>query len=561
MSPAHDANAGANSWGVLINPDKSPAPLLEQLCLGIAQVMINFDEYATTDLTPDRMAAFYRKVGGNYDLLFLDTKPSALSFIYQRLGCFHSIQPSNDPFKPPSIPALQPNGFVRWQTIQLLLDPDEHAQYLQNAVSLWNIELPNGTACPKLLPRDAFPSEPDPEMVEWHEGVSRRFEFDYWKKNVLKASPPNFRTYHTVFSQKDAPAAQEEPPRDHHTAHPRRSVDTDDGQRKSQQSRRRSTEYRPSATRRVKSTYFPRPEDEPDFVSPEAFEAPSPPRRTSKSTKSRGRERPKSFVYPSSLGAALGHETSDASSEDSGTPPQTTTEPTAPTAPSPPDRHSHRRNLSPPRSYARRHSHEAYARRPKRDGSPDSPRRHTHRDIHAPSTRLYDSDGARKPRPAQSRLHANEPLPACRPGGVRFREHIFHDPQQQPHPQAEPSMPDSPVYAHVHTRYVNGVPDPYLRHPDYEYDYVVDEPRRASTSYRDTAHAHARTHSQAQVQAHVYPVERDRERERTRSYSGRTRAGWASPPPGKRGVSVVDMEYPAPVAGSGSGRRATMYER
>lgn len=30
----------ANSWGTLINPDKSPAPLLEQLCLGIAQLMV-----------------------------------------------------------------------------------------------------------------------------------------------------------------------------------------------------------------------------------------------------------------------------------------------------------------------------------------------------------------------------------------------------------------------------------------------------------------------------------------------------------------------------------------
>lgn len=27
-------------WGPLINPDKSAAPLLEQLCLGIAQLMV-----------------------------------------------------------------------------------------------------------------------------------------------------------------------------------------------------------------------------------------------------------------------------------------------------------------------------------------------------------------------------------------------------------------------------------------------------------------------------------------------------------------------------------------
>lgn len=32
---------GANYWGTLINPDKSPAPLLEQLCLGIARLIVS----------------------------------------------------------------------------------------------------------------------------------------------------------------------------------------------------------------------------------------------------------------------------------------------------------------------------------------------------------------------------------------------------------------------------------------------------------------------------------------------------------------------------------------
>lgn len=35
MSSAQD------TWGTLINSDKSPAPLLEQLCLGIAQLMVS----------------------------------------------------------------------------------------------------------------------------------------------------------------------------------------------------------------------------------------------------------------------------------------------------------------------------------------------------------------------------------------------------------------------------------------------------------------------------------------------------------------------------------------
>ncbi|KXG51823.1 uncharacterized protein PGRI_092160 [Penicillium griseofulvum] len=158
-------------WGTLINSDKSPAPLLEQLCLGIAQLMSSFDSNGTTDITPERLATFYRKVGGNYDPLFLETKAQALSFIYQSLGCFHSLQPSANPYEPPSVPSLLPNGFVRWQTIQLLMDPDEHSVYLQNAVNLWDIAGANGEPFPKTIPRDAFPSEPDPEMLEWHEGT------------------------------------------------------------------------------------------------------------------------------------------------------------------------------------------------------------------------------------------------------------------------------------------------------------------------------------------------------------------------------------------------------
>ena len=34
-------SSASTHWGTLINLDKSPAPLLEQLCLGIAQLMVS----------------------------------------------------------------------------------------------------------------------------------------------------------------------------------------------------------------------------------------------------------------------------------------------------------------------------------------------------------------------------------------------------------------------------------------------------------------------------------------------------------------------------------------
>lgn len=62
-----------------------------------------------------------------------------------------------------------------WQTIQLLLGPDEHSSFLIEAVQKWDIKDPaTGEMLPKLLPRECFPSEPDKHMVAWYEGVSER---------------------------------------------------------------------------------------------------------------------------------------------------------------------------------------------------------------------------------------------------------------------------------------------------------------------------------------------------------------------------------------------------
>jgi hypothetical protein len=100
-----------------------------------------------------------------------------LSFIYQALGCVHSLQPpaagtEKVCFIQPSIPALTPAGFERWQTIQLLLDPDEHVPYLQEAIKIFDVKNETtGAPFPKLLPREAFPAEPNAKMVRWHDEV------------------------------------------------------------------------------------------------------------------------------------------------------------------------------------------------------------------------------------------------------------------------------------------------------------------------------------------------------------------------------------------------------
>ncbi|KAJ5565402.1 hypothetical protein N7513_001644 [Penicillium frequentans] len=453
-----------SSWGTLINPDKSPAPLLEQLCLGIAQLLPTFDSNGTNDLTPDRVASFYRKVGGNYDPLFLGTKSTALSFIYQSLGCFHSLQPSSNPYEPPSVPSLQPAGFVRWQTIQLLMEPDEHWQYLQNAVSMWDIADANGELFPKEIPRDAFPSEPDPEMLQWHEGVSRRLELDYMKRKTQRASPPDFGGYHYRFSGKDPLPDEEEcfshPPRQ--SAQRNHSYyEPDRAGRRRQHHRRLSAEYPTFDARRPEPSFSSRPDGVRSGVS--SPRGPSPSSREYPHYRTRDNEQSTWHThnpFPTEMDQPPEPEpVSDDTIHEEEPEPEPETQ----------SRRRARRNLSPPHSRTRRHSHDAYARKPFRDLSPSAPRRN-HRGydyeipIPNPKTRKSNSDGT-------PRSHHHDDRSHSRSSGVKFKEFVF----DVPHPAPAPApVPDPAMY-------MPPPPRPSPRHR-YNLDPYADDARRGSYS-------------------------------------------------------------------------------
>ncbi|KAJ5895627.1 hypothetical protein N7495_007318 [Penicillium taxi] len=428
--------SSASHWGTLINPDKSPAPLLEQLCLGVAKVMPSFDDDGTTDLTPERLAAFYRVVGGNYDPLFLDTKLSALSFIYQSLGCFHSIQPSKNPYEPPSIPSLLPNGFVRWQTIQLLLDPDEHARLLHNAVTKWDIAGPDGEVLPKEIPRDAFPSEPDPEMVKWHESVCKRLEDDYVKRNSNRTTPPDFNAYHYHFSGKDPL-----PDEDEYLPHPSsRSASRHHKHYDSDRSSRRRNQRRPSAdyptytSRKPDPAYFLRPDGGRSGYTSPRVRSPSP--RPDCVRSSRGR-----------AGKYYGHPLSHGRNEE----PVDDVSDILPFDEFPGPKHRSRKTLSPgSHARARRHSHDAYTRKPVRELSP---RR---------SQRAY----SRSPKKSQPYDEVYE---------IKHKAHRDGHPRSRPPPDLEfrdfgfdghhvPTAPEPPIYAKASRpvqRHRHNI-DPYL---------------------------------------------------------------------------------------------------
>ncbi|EOD48497.1 hypothetical protein GTA08_BOTSDO11874 [Neofusicoccum parvum] len=200
-SPDAAAKEAQQFWGFLFRPDKCGTDLLNRLLEGVAvYVAKNFGPTEDcADITPAQLAGFYRAVGGDYDVLFIDTPAPSVAFIYKSLGCLHSLQPApdSDGYSIPTVPALKRKGFVTWQTIQLLLGPDEHVPFLQGAVEQFDIVDPGtGKVFPKLLPKEAFPEKPDEDMLRWYESVSNRLrqecevEEEQQRKRSSRPGPP-----------------------------------------------------------------------------------------------------------------------------------------------------------------------------------------------------------------------------------------------------------------------------------------------------------------------------------------------------------------------------------
>lgn len=129
---------------------------------------------------------------------------------------------------PPSIPALTPKGFVRWQTIQLLLEPEEHVPFLQAAVKRFEIANPeNGIPFPKFLPCEALPSKPDLEMVQWYNGVAEKLRLEAQADQglskpagALRYEDPDRSVASSVYSQAiGGPTGYPFDSRSHHFAH------------------------------------------------------------------------------------------------------------------------------------------------------------------------------------------------------------------------------------------------------------------------------------------------------------------------------------------------------
>jgi hypothetical protein len=157
-------------YSYMFEKDKRPTRMLERILEGIGDYIINhIVNTSDKSLSPFKLASFYKSVGGNYDSLFVDVPYPSISWIWASLGCKHILLPSHDRFKPPSIPALTKPGFVRWQAIQILLEPEEHVPFMQTALRNFPIKDPDTKVLfPKDLPAEVFPLVPDVGVAKWH---------------------------------------------------------------------------------------------------------------------------------------------------------------------------------------------------------------------------------------------------------------------------------------------------------------------------------------------------------------------------------------------------------
>ncbi|EQL30821.1 hypothetical protein BDBG_04726 [Blastomyces gilchristii SLH14081] len=542
MSSPH--NPASNYWGCLIRADKSATPLFEQLCLGIAKLITELRQPSTEDLAPENLAAFYRLVGGNYDNIFLHTPHESLSFIYQSLGCFHTLQPTPDPFKPPSIPALRPHGFVRWQTIQLLLCPHEHMLFLQRAVKKFDIINPSGGCVfPKVIPRDSFPSKPDPEMVQWHETVSQKLEDEY-NAEEQKAS--------SRFSDRDSQG---------HKAGPKSLDGFAPDETPDYFSRRGSTSQRPSNYSRHTPPSEPNPpynvrvhkRSVPEFTSPLSTEpelrhddidehsAPIYSRvkpRSRPASRHRRSRRGRSLTPPPRHRQLPSESSSE--SEDSE---EHVRQSRSPTSPEDDDNDADYDRLFASRnSHARCHSHDA-AHSSRKRWSQSPTRRHLQREDAIPPEAFQAYDYySRIPNSAEFRPYPDDPrrMSSVSHSPRRLKQ-LQPQPPAAPHPPALPSVKFREYIFDDDGRHANSAPpSPVNHHPHHHHQPLYT--RTASSRTPATAHNSSLAYRQYVPRMDTEPSLP------TRSLSGRRKAS-ASASAGSRSGSSSERARALSIGG------------
>lgn len=181
-------------YGYLFDDEKAATPVLNALLRAVAQHIVEeLGDKSCKALVPEKLAPFFRAAGGNLDT-FLAMPSRSISYVWQVLGCQHALQPTANDFEPPSIPALTVKGFVRWMSINILLDPEEYHTYLQTCLKEWDLKHPEtGEPFPKELPREAFPKETDESINKWHQDCAETLRREATPREEARSTFPDAR--------------------------------------------------------------------------------------------------------------------------------------------------------------------------------------------------------------------------------------------------------------------------------------------------------------------------------------------------------------------------------
>lgn len=115
---------------------------------------------------------------------------SSISYVWQVTGCQHTLQPTGNDFEAPSIPALTFRGFSRWESLEILLGPEEHVPFLQYAVQKWKLKHPEtGEDFPADLPANVFPAQADRDVDRWHKSCADRLRSEAASSNEDGSTP------------------------------------------------------------------------------------------------------------------------------------------------------------------------------------------------------------------------------------------------------------------------------------------------------------------------------------------------------------------------------------
>lgn len=78
---------------------------------------------------------------------------------------------------------------MRWESIEILLAPEDHVPFLQFAVRNWGLTNPDdGKPFPVDLPKEAFPSQPDEAIDKWHRECATKLRRETTPKDENKPS-------------------------------------------------------------------------------------------------------------------------------------------------------------------------------------------------------------------------------------------------------------------------------------------------------------------------------------------------------------------------------------